>query len=40
MMGSMKIEMQKKANLFVLKKNLMERKKVLKKSFLIRKKDF
>ena len=37
---SMRIEMQKMVDLLVLKKNFMERKKVLKKSFLIKKKDF
>ncbi len=37
---SMRTGMQKMADLIVLKKSLMERKKVLKKGFLIKKKDF
>ena len=37
---SMKIEMKETAELFPLKKNLMERKTISKKGFLIKRKDF
>ena len=38
--GSMRAKVKKIADLLILKKNLMERKKVSKKGFLIKKKDF
>ena len=38
--GSMRAKLKKIVNLLILKKSLMERKKVSKKGFLIKKKDF